>query len=644
MASSVHVIKSSKHTPISRFLPLPAILLLAFALRLFRLDFQELRGDEAFGYFFSLRAYDDIIASTLSLHEPHPVGSYFLQHIWLGWAGHSEFALRFVSVWFGVLTVALLYRLARRLELTLATASVGALLLAVSPYAIWHSQDARMYSILLALTLASTWLMAEALQRGRWQVWFLYVAVSWLALHTHYFAIFVLAAQNCFVIGRALLMPRVRFSAAQWVQWQFVLGFFYLPWFFTASETLTGYGGNGDSPGFWAMAQRSLAVFAAGESIPTDWRTPAAIGAGLLVLLGGVHLWREGGGPRRTLFLLLLLWAVPVLATWVSSQSRPIFNERYLIAAAPAFYLLLAASITYPFRHSQFTIRNSPLRQAQETAFTISFLFALLLIPLLSVSLSNHFFNPAYSKTRGWRELAGAFERFSAGLPTQQVRLAQNFPDPTIWYYYTGPLEHIVLPPAANDAEGATEVVAQLIADGVTRVILPVQPADWWDNANIGPTAMAQAFALTAQLPVGVWPLQIYSRSSNKYDPVAADFANGLRLSGVALEPDLFVPGGLLVVYLRWDTEASQLRGNETLFLHLLDSAGQIVGQSDVPFPSDGGPAESAAYGILLPDIPSVGPYRLIGGLYDPSLPGAPRIGTTDGADFVELGVLKGKP
>lgn len=601
-----------------------ATLLLAFALRLFRLDFQELRGDEAFGYFFSLRAYDDIIAATLSLREPHPVGSYFLQHLWLGWAGHSEFSLRFVSVWFGVLAVALLWRLARRLELSPAVASLGALLLAVSPYAIWHSQDARMYSILLALTLAGTWLMAEALQRGRWPVWFLYVAVSWLALHTHYFAVFVLAAQNCFVIGRALLMPRVRFSAVQWVQWQLVLGFFYLPWFFTASETLTGYGGNGDSPGFWAMAQRSLAVFAAGESIPVGWRVGVAVGAGLLLLLGGFALWRDGGSRRRTLFLLLLLWAVPVVATWVSSQSRPIFNERYLIAAAPPFYLLLAVALTPAIRNSQFTIR---------------YLLPLLLGSLLIFSLANHFANPAYSKTRGWRELAAAFERFSAGLPAEQVRLAQNFPDPTIWYYYTGPLEHIVLPPAANDATGAAKTVTQLAADGVTRVILPVQPADWWDGSGIGPESLAKKYALTAQIPVGVWPLEIYSRAPVVLPPLAIEFVNGVRLTGAAVEPNVIVPGGLLVVYLRWDVQRADLHGGEKVFVHLLDRAGQIIGQADMPF--ELGAREAATYGILLPENMSAGPYRLIAGLYDPSLPGALRIQTRTGTESLELGVLK---
>lgn len=610
-----------------------AIFLLAFALRVFRLDFQELRGDEAFGYFFSRRSYGDIIAATLALREPHPVGSYFLQHLWLEWAAPvgvpGEFVVRFVSVWFGVLGVALLYRLARSLALSHTTAALGALLLAISPYAVWHSQDARMYSILLALTLASTWLMVEALQRGRLPIWLLYVVVSWLALHTHYFAIFVLAAQNCFVLGRALFVPRVRFSAAQWIQWQFALALFYLPWFFTASETLTGYGGNGDSPTFWSMAQRSLAVFGAGESIPAGWRTGIAVAAAIFLLLGVGLLWAEGGHRRRTLFLLVLLWAAPVLITWASAQNRPIFNERYLIAAAPPFYLLLAALIT-SVRRSLFHI--SP------------FIFhAVLLLPILSLttlSLANHYTVPAYSKTRGWRELAAAIERFSAGLPISQVRLAQNFPDPTIWYYYTGPLEHIVLPPRANDAAGAAQAVAQLAVEEVTRVILPVQPAAWWDGAGVAPAALAQEYTLSARLPVGVWPLEIYSRPPGALPPLAVEFVNGLRLTGASIEASVIVPGGLLVVHLAWDDRTAILRGSEKIFLHLLDGTGQIASQQDAPLQESLGMGGVAAYGILLPEKLPGGPYRLIGGLYDLDLPGAPRILITTGAEFVELGVV----
>ena len=127
-------------------LALVALLLAAFALRAYRLDIRELSGDEAFGYFFALRPYSGIAQATLSLREPHPVASYFVQKAWSGLAGDSEFALRFASVWWGVLAVAILYRFARRLSLSPATALIGAGLLTVSPYVIAQSQTARMYS------------------------------------------------------------------------------------------------------------------------------------------------------------------------------------------------------------------------------------------------------------------------------------------------------------------------------------------------------------------------------------------------------------------------------------------------------------------------------------------------------------------
>ncbi|MGC8782331.1 MAG: glycosyltransferase family 39 protein, partial [Anaerolineae bacterium] len=226
-----------------------AIVLLAFAARAFRLGHQELRGDEALGRLFSLEPFDQIVRSTIALREPHPVAGYFVQKVWFALAGHSEFALRFVSLWFGVLAVALLYGLGRRLALGRWTAGVAAGLLALSPYAIWHSQDARMYSMSLALALASTLLMLEALARRRAIWWAGYVAASLLALHTHYYAAYVIVAQNLFIFGRALTTRPARRDLRPWLAAQAATGLLYLPWLIAARATLTGYVGNGDSPG-----------------------------------------------------------------------------------------------------------------------------------------------------------------------------------------------------------------------------------------------------------------------------------------------------------------------------------------------------------------------------------------------------------
>ena len=49
-----------------------AVILIGFALRLFRLAFRELRGDESFGYFFSLPSLGEIVARTFGAARTSP--------------------------------------------------------------------------------------------------------------------------------------------------------------------------------------------------------------------------------------------------------------------------------------------------------------------------------------------------------------------------------------------------------------------------------------------------------------------------------------------------------------------------------------------------------------------------------------------
>jgi hypothetical protein len=252
----------------------------------------------------------------------------------------------------------------------------------------------------------------------------------------------------------------------------------------------------------------------------------------------------------------------------------------------------------------------------------------------MGISLRNHYIDPAYSKTRGWRELATAFERFSAGMEVDDVRLAQNFPDPTIWYYYQGDVDHLVLPPQPHDRDGAAAAVDQLVEEGVERVILPIQPAAWWDGEGIAPDVLAAQYVLAAQTQIGVWPVQIYARPPQDLLPIGAMFENGLTLAAGVVQPEQMIRGGLLTVHLAWDGDAA-LTGGETVFLHLLDGEGRILAQTDQPLAPRSAPISS--YGILLPETLPPGPLRLIAGIYDPSQPGAPRLITADGADAVEV-------
>ncbi len=105
-----------------------------------------------------------------------------------------EFLLRAPSVLAGVLLLAMLVPLGRRLRLPGATSLPW--LLALHPLLLWYARDARMYAVWMTLTLAAIYALTA---NRRWLWWLAATA----ALLTHYFALFPLA-------GAAAVAPAVR--------------------------------------------------------------------------------------------------------------------------------------------------------------------------------------------------------------------------------------------------------------------------------------------------------------------------------------------------------------------------------------------------------------------------------------------------
>jgi uncharacterized membrane protein len=139
--------------------------------------------------------------------------------LWIQLAGDSEFAVRFLSLFFGVLTVPLLYALARRLFAPIPGSQgsgqgvglIAALIAMVAPLYVWYSQEARMYTLITFLLLLSSYALASLLtpippppspslgaelrtrRGGRgWrdggEVWLLFTLANVAAIYTHYFA------------------------------------------------------------------------------------------------------------------------------------------------------------------------------------------------------------------------------------------------------------------------------------------------------------------------------------------------------------------------------------------------------------------------------------------------------------------------
>ncbi len=145
-------------------LPLSAlaliIVLAALYLRVHNLGTQSLWNDEGNSFVQATRSFADIAAN--AARDIHPPGYYMLLAVWRQLTGDTEFALRSLSAFASVLTVAFTYAIGRRLFGAFA-GLVAALFVTLNTFNIYYAQEARMYALLALWSAASLWILATIL-------------------------------------------------------------------------------------------------------------------------------------------------------------------------------------------------------------------------------------------------------------------------------------------------------------------------------------------------------------------------------------------------------------------------------------------------------------------------------------------------
>jgi uncharacterized membrane protein len=144
-------------------------------------------------------AFDTIAG--LVANEPQLTPAYFvLLRWWSQLLGHSVAADRALSALLSVLALAGAFWLCRELfPAAPRVAWLSTALLAVSPYQLLYAQEARPYSMWLAVTLLSGALLVRASRRPSLLAWALYAGSAALALYTYLLSLLVLAGQALFV-------------------------------------------------------------------------------------------------------------------------------------------------------------------------------------------------------------------------------------------------------------------------------------------------------------------------------------------------------------------------------------------------------------------------------------------------------------
>lgn len=324
------------------------MLMLAFLVRTISLEAQGLWRDEVDQWRFAFQSLGELLQNFVRAGWNGPLYSPLLRG-WIALAGDSVYAMRLLSVYWGILTVALTYTLGHRLlgkPLGKRAASLAALLMAASPYMVWYAQEIKMYTWVPMLVLLALYAFDRACEQPRAAWWATALLSTSLAIYSHILAALLVPVLFLWYwlhprrhrrawIGAAIVAGGLTLPYLPLLQWQ--VGLALVP-------RETGFPGYTLGEMVQALANGWSAGIHQGDWGTSGLLLPIVLAFGALAGVGILGLpvrgrWRATGQ--------LIVWlTLPLLVVWVVSLQGPIFTDRYLIWSAPAFYLLIAAGLS----------------------------------------------------------------------------------------------------------------------------------------------------------------------------------------------------------------------------------------------------------------------------------------------------------
>lgn len=468
MTNSPHVPQPATRRP--RFVAglLLSIVALALAVRLYRLDAQPLWIDEEASLEDALAFGRAGLAGLATDHVAplHTVLLWVVSRV----GGMSESALRLPSVLTGVLCVPMTFAVVRRLFGDTRVALASALLVAVSPFAIWYAQEARMYALLMLFALVHVHLSWPVVTRElRAAELGALTIVTTLGLYTHHymlllsgtFGVFLLLAGGASGIAATLHSRRFWTWSATQLLALALFGF----WLWMTADKL-GNDAGFSKPAAILWAPYALFTFVTGPAFgPSTAELRGSVGAALRAEIGPIALVATAAAivslaglravlrpDRRLAGSWLLTWLLlPLtLAILATLLTRIQFNVRYVIFSFPALMILFALALHDALAAPR---RRWPVLLAGAVTLGV-----------MTVSLGNWFSDPRYGK----EDLRSAAVILGPATQAGILVVADNQRAIPILNYYGAPISRAT-PAVDNIATGRTPAVVTAMLDRSVR-------------------------------------------------------------------------------------------------------------------------------------------------------------------------------
>lgn len=185
-----------------------AVVAIGAAVRFAGLDLQSYDHDESVTASLVLQPNFFDMLDVVARLERSPPLYYVLAWLWSKAFGTGEAGLRALSALIGTATVAAAYWSGLQFGLRARAGLAAAALVALSPYLVWYSQEARAYALVVLWEVIALGLFARWQRRPTLGAGLAWAGASALALATQYFAVFLIAPQALLAVIR--LRPRIR--------------------------------------------------------------------------------------------------------------------------------------------------------------------------------------------------------------------------------------------------------------------------------------------------------------------------------------------------------------------------------------------------------------------------------------------------
>lgn len=322
---------------------LVGVLLIAAFVRLITLTTESLWYDETFTAWLATRLPLDQMIVALRA-DKHPPLFYLIEWGAVQLFGPTSLGLRWIPFLFGVLMVALAWRISLEVGFRRGAALTAALIMAVLPATIYFSQEARNYTIFCCAVMVMVW---GALRSDRR----LLIGGGLATIYLHNIGLFYV-----FVLGLALLIITFR-DRRQWWRMVGVLAVLmacWLPWGVVTFEQLRDI----QSKPYWVQALTPGTAVTTLPQMTLGWRAHVALQLPTYAVAYGATAVglitaRQWLRTRRGAVLLAVIFGVPIFAAAVSVLVTPIFLPRTFLPStvlATLFWAYAAHALSAPNR------------------------------------------------------------------------------------------------------------------------------------------------------------------------------------------------------------------------------------------------------------------------------------------------------